>query len=118
MTDKFTHPRDAKEGHKWRTNGGVDVDALHYFPEAKGDNIAAVINGNMDAFNDDGFYLAGSNFYRLIDAPGQHEVWVNLDADGYMAARYSKEDADNRSNSDRIACQKFTITEGRFDDEK
>ena len=118
MTDEFTHPKDAKEGHKWQDSGGAPVDALHYFPEANGDTIAAVINGNMDAFNDDGFYyIAGADYYRLIDAPVEREVWVNLDEDGTVRVYDSKKGADVDAYPDRIACKRVNFAEGEFDDE-
>ena len=122
MTDKFTHPKDAGKGHKWQDADGTPVDDLHYFEGANGVyTIYATIGGAVKGFSDSGMFNINSIAsapYRLIDAPVEREVWVNLDEDGCSASFWNKEDADDFANFDRIACQKFTITEGEFDDEK
>jgi len=118
MTDKFTHPKDAKEGHKWQDSNGTPVDEMCYFESANRycGQIAAVIDGNIVTLLGNGESVDGE--YVVVDAPEEREVWVNLDEDGYSASFRDREQADRFANSDRIACQRFVITEGEFDDEK
>jgi len=116
MTDKFTHPKDAKEGHKWQDSDGTPVTDLHYFEGSTGVyQIFGTIGGVVKGFSDGGTSSGGVNV--LIDAPVGYEVWVNLHMNGSSTLYDTKAIADKHA-ANRIACQKFTITAGRFDDEK
>ena len=121
MTDKFTHPKDAKEDHKWQTNDGRKVSEIFHFDSVKAPKtypIYASINGIVLTFTDDGVYDTDVGKLHLIDAPAEHTVWVTLDFDGTFSLLQTKPPTGSHANGDRIACRKFTITAGRFDDEK
>jgi hypothetical protein len=71
MTDKFTHPDDAEEGHQWVIKGGVLDGKKPSTVSGLPTMTIAVVDGSIEIFT-----LEGLSFFfnqtRLVDAPRKH----------------------------------------------
>lgn len=77
---KFTHPKDAPEGHKWQTREGEPVRILCH--DANGDHpIVALVGAGKEVttYSKEGLFFLEEGEYSmdLIDAPTP-EQWVNV----------------------------------------
>jgi hypothetical protein len=131
MTErKFTHPKDAEEGHKWQTRDGEKFQLyahdrggdhpIHgaYFDEASGEWV-------IDCWTDNGFVVFGGgvNHADLVDAPRMVKVqgYVNVyRGDAPVSDIHSRKELADAllMRLDRVACIKIDmeVEEGRYDD--
>ena len=116
MKHKFTHPKDAPEGHEWVTTTGEKATQVTAFDGAVKNSyssIVAMIDGRIQGFAENGSGIA----LNLIDAPRTRTVWVNFDSDGIAFPYDTKADAlaDDYDN-DIIARKRVEYVEGEFDE--
>ena len=112
--NKFTHPKDAPEGHKWVTTGGQPATQVTCFDvddKTTRRSIVALVGGELLLFKDNGV----GTFTNLIDALVTRDLWINLYPTGHDVHN-TREQADYFVASDRIARKRVTITEGDFDE--
>jgi hypothetical protein len=125
MTErKFTHPKDAEEGHKWQADDGRKVRIYTYDAGGRFPIHGAVWNPTRNewvacVWNDGGgMNLSGNpGMIDLVDAPRMVKV------EGYLSVARSgaltiSATSDFPLRSNRVACIKIDmeVEEGRFDD--
>ncbi|MCV6826043.1 MULTISPECIES: hypothetical protein [Halocynthiibacter] len=70
MTDKFTHPNDAPEGHEWQTRDGREVSDIMVGVSTYRYHIWATIQGQPCCFSKEGYHGAFEpSPLDLIDKP-------------------------------------------------
>jgi hypothetical protein len=121
MTDKFTHPNDAEEGHQWVFDGKLARGVMHLGNVTDGYPIVAAVAGTVETFTREGYYCENGDGSRLVDAPRAHVEWQNHNRRGQGLPHRvwvydSKEDADAAAGPDRIACVKVKWKDGQFDE--
>jgi len=119
---KFTHPRDAKTGHKWQLRDGTPVAEVKAFNDVRfGYSIVGVCNGQLLTFTNIGeryFNITDTDPSDLIDVPVERTVWMNIYGRPSLTTLLfpTKEEADDRATISRVARVKVTYTEGQFDE--
>jgi len=124
---KFTHPRDAEEGHNWQSDEGEKARIYTYDAGGAYPIHGAIWNERQEewlvrTWDPLGAWRKGEQTpCDLVDAPRMVKVegYVNVYADGtFSAPIYTRDLADKLQSSDRMSCIKIDIDvpEGKFDD--
>ena len=114
---KFTHPNDAKPGHKWQTRDGKPVE-IYRQDDGTGRILGAVYYehekkwGLRVWFENGGWCLKRGHQYDLVDVPVKHIRWVNVYDIKNPRSHPTKEKADKYAGTNRIACIKIEYEEG------
>lgn len=115
---KFTHPNEAKPGHKWQTRDGCKVE-IYRKDDGTGGILGAVYYEHKKKweiriwFENGGWFLKRGCQQDLVDVPVKHTSWINVY--GHRSTHWSyktKEAADKGAGYDRIACIKVEYEEG------
>jgi len=122
---KFTHPKDATDGHKWQLRNGTPVHSVTALPMPEAEGLSwslAVVtdDGSVYTYLSDGRYFENaesSTGYNLIDAPVERVLWLNIYHDtGAGMPKGTREEADAFADQDRTGRVKVIYTEGQFDE--
>ena len=115
--NKFTHPNDAKPGHKWYTRDGREVEI--YKPNAGGGRIiGAWFERSTGKWHpaiwrsNGGWILNEQRNIDLVDVPVKHTRWINVYNGNIYHTHPTRKEADEYGGTNRIACIKIEYEEG------
>ena len=113
METKFTHPKDASEGHEWQTCDGRRVTQVVVIEVGPGHRFVAGVCEGKPWWHDN---RAVPPTPSLIDVPVTKVMWVNMYESDLVTRHDTRNSAEDVINTYRKACIRVEYMDGQFDD--